>query len=79
MVGHGHNLIVAATIISMIIGVWSVRSSRYVLNTGLGLVAAILVITLLVGLLDLSHLNFIPVLFMLAFFLITLKLASEQV
>ncbi|MDX2505395.1 MAG: ion channel [Gammaproteobacteria bacterium] len=76
--GLGQYFVVALTIISMSIGVWSIRSSRYAFNTSLGLVLGILVITLIVGVLDMAQLEFIHILLMLFFFLITLKLASEQ-
>jgi hypothetical protein len=77
--GLGQYLVVALTIISMSIGVWSIRSNRYAFNTGLGLVGGILTITIIVGVLDMVQLESIHILLMLFFFLLTLKLASEQV
>ncbi|RKZ98308.1 MAG: two pore domain potassium channel family protein [Gammaproteobacteria bacterium] len=76
--GLGQYFVIALTLISMSIAVWSIRSSRYAFNTGLGLVVGIIVITLIVGVLDMAQLEFIHLLLMLVFFLITLKLASEQ-
>jgi len=74
----GQYFVIALTLISMSIAVWSIRSSRYAFNTGLGLVVGVIVITLIVGVLDMAQLEFIHILLMLGFFLITLKMASEQ-
>ena len=76
--GLGQYVVVALTVISMSIGVWSIRSSRFAFHTGWGLVVGILAITILVWVLDMVHLEFIHIFLMLFFFMITLKLASEQ-
>ncbi len=76
--GLGQYFVVALTIISMSIGVWSIRSSRFAFNTGLGLVVGVIVIALIVSILDLAQLEFVHILFMLVFFIITVKMASEQ-
>ncbi|MEH6577766.1 MAG: ion channel [Amphritea sp.] len=76
--GLGQYFVVALTIISMSIGVWSIRSSRYAFHTGFGLVIGIIVITIIVRVLDMVHLEFIHILLMFFFFLVTLKMASEQ-
>ena len=73
-----HSLVTALTVISMSIAVWSLRSSRFIFNTALGLVLATLLITLLVAILDKAELDFIRLLLMLCFFLLTLKLAAQQ-
>ncbi len=78
MSGYGQNLVVAATIITMIIGIWSVRSINYLFNTGLGLVIAAAAIALITALLDRAELDFIHIILMLFFFLLTLKPATEQ-
>lgn len=77
--GQGTEFILIATIISMMVGVWSVRSTRYAFNTGLGLIATAILIILLVELLELAQIDFILPLVMLGFFSITLKMAAEQV
>lgn len=74
----GQSLVIAFTVISMSIGVWSLRSSKYVFNTALGLVVAAIVISAIVILLDKVELEFIHLLLMLYFFLITLRLAAKQ-
>lgn len=76
--GLGQYFVVALTIISMSIGVWSIRSSRFAFNTGLGLVVGVIVIALIVSILDLAQLEFVHILFMLVFFIVTVKMASEQ-
>jgi voltage-gated potassium channel len=75
----GQSLVIALTVISMSIGVWSLRSSRYAFNTALGLVATTIIISAVVIILDKAELEFIHLLLMLYFFIITLRLASQQV
>ena len=78
MSGEGQGYVVAATIITMIIGIWSIRSTHYLFNTGLGLVIATIIISLIIGLLEMVELEFVHILLMLFFFLLTLKPAAEQ-
>lgn len=75
----GQSLVIAFTVISMSIGVWSLRSSRYAFNTALGLVVAAITISATVIVLDIAELEFIHLLLMLSFFILTLKLAAQQV
>lgn len=79
LAGKGQYLVVASTIISMFIGVWSIRSTRFAFNTGIFLVFGVIFIALVVNLLDRAELDYIHLLLMLCFFLITLKLAARQV
>lgn len=74
----GQSLVLAFTVISMSIAVWSLRSSKYAFNTALGLVAATVVISAIVLLLDKAELEFIHLLLMLYFFVMTLRLAAQQ-
>lgn len=74
----GQSLVVAFTIISMSIAVWSLRSSRFIFNTALGLMGSTVVITAVMAILDKADLEFIHLLLMLVFFLFTLKLAAQQ-
>jgi voltage-gated potassium channel len=74
----GQSLVIAFTVISMTIAVWSLRSSKYVFNTALGLVFATIIISAVVIFLDQAELEFIHLLLMLYFFLMTLRLASQQ-
>ncbi|MCW8929849.1 MAG: ion channel [Gammaproteobacteria bacterium] len=76
--GHGQSFVVAATIITMVISVWSVRSTNYLFNTGIGLVIATVIISVIIALLDVAELEFIHIILMLFFFLMTLKPASKQ-
>ncbi|MCU7835762.1 MAG: potassium channel family protein [gamma proteobacterium symbiont of Taylorina sp.] len=75
---HGQNLVIAATIITMIIGIWSTRSTNYLFNTGWGLVIATIGISLVVAFLDKAEFEFIHITLLLLFFLLTLKPATEQ-
>lgn len=75
----GQSLVIAFTVISMSIGVWSLRSSRYAFNTALGLMFTAIVISATVIVLDFAELEFILLLLMLHFFILTLKLAAQQV
>lgn len=74
----GQSLVVALTVISMSIGVWSLRSSKFAFNTALGLVLFTALISTAIIFLDKAELEFIHLLLMLFFFIITLKLASQQ-
>jgi len=74
----GQSFVIAFTVISMSIGVWSLRSSRYAFNTAIGLVVASIIISAVIIVLDKAELEFIHLLLMLYFFLITLRLAAQQ-
>jgi hypothetical protein len=62
----------------MSIAVWSLRSSRFIFNTALSLILFTLLITAAVIILDRVELEFVHLLLMLGFFLLTLKLAAQQ-
>ncbi|MEI6896426.1 MAG: ion channel [Psychromonas sp.] len=74
----GQSLVIALTVISMSIAVWSLRSSRYAFNTALGLVLSTIIISIIVIALDKAELAFIHLLLMLTFFSMTLRLATQQ-
>jgi hypothetical protein len=78
MGGQGQSFVVAATMITMITGIWSVRSTNYLFNTGIGLVIATGIISLVVFFLDQAELEFVHILLLLLFFLLTLKPALKQ-
>ena len=78
MSGEGQDFVLLATIITMLISIWSVRSEHYLFNTGLGLLIATAVIGGLLALIDNADLEFVHIIFMLLFFLLTLKPAVEQ-
>jgi len=75
----GQSLVLAFTVITMLIGVWSVRSNAFAFKSSIGLVLSTIVISSLVTFLGISGLKYFHLLFMLIFFSITLKIASEQV
>lgn len=71
-------LLMGLTAISMSISMWSLRSSYYVFNTALGLLLASVIFSLIIIELDNMQLDFIHLLFMLYFFIMTLRLAARQ-
>jgi len=74
----GQSLVIALTVISMLIGVWSLRSSKLAFNTALGLVICTVLLSVTVAILDQAEMGFIHLLLMLYFFILTLKLATQQ-
>lgn len=74
----GQALVLALTVVTMSIGVWSVQSSRFAFKSGLGLVFATLLISTGVTFLDIVELEFLHLILMLLFFITTLKIAAEQ-
>lgn len=74
----GQSLVLALTVISMSIGVWSVRSSRFAFKSTIALVFTTLIISMIVTFLDVIELEYLHLFLMLIFFLITLKIASKQ-
>lgn len=78
MSGYGQSIILLATIITMVIGVWSIRSSRYIFNMGLALLTLAVLTSLLINFLNVRELEFIYISLLLLFFLLTLKPALEQ-
>ena len=76
--GEGQSLIIAAIVITMITGIWSIRSTNHMFNTGLGLTVGVIVIAFLSALFDLAELDKLQILFLLIFFVMTLKVAARQ-
>lgn len=74
----GQSLVFTLAVISMSIGVWSFRSSKFAFNTVLGLVIATVFVAAIIISLDKAELDFILLLLMLFFFLFTLRLAAQQ-
>ncbi|TEW56839.1 potassium channel protein [Psychromonas sp. RZ22] len=74
----GQTLVLILTIISMSIGVWSIQSSKLAFKGSLGLVLATMIISGLVNFFNFAQLEFFHLLFMLVFFVTTLKIAAEQ-
>jgi voltage-gated potassium channel len=74
----GQSLVIAFTVISMSIALWTLYSSKYAFNTALGLVFATIIISAVVILLNQAELAFIHRLLVLYFFLMLLRIASQQ-
>ncbi|HEY5715755.1 MAG TPA: ion channel [Psychromonas sp.] len=74
----GQYLIIALTIISMLIGLWSFRNRHFAFKTSIGIVLATLLITTVIAILDKVELEFIHLLLMLVFFTLSVKLAFQQ-
>lgn len=75
----GQSLVLGLTVISMSIGVWSIKSNKFAFKSGLGLLLGTIIISTLVAILDKIELEYLHLLFMLIFFVTTLKIASQQV
>lgn len=76
--GMGQKVLIAAMIITMIIGIWSIRSSRYLFAIGMTLLLLDIASGIFIILFDRSDLNFIHIIFLLIFFILTLQPAIEQ-
>jgi voltage-gated potassium channel len=72
-------LTVVVSVISMSIGVWSIQTNRFAFKTGLGLVISVIFVASMVYFLDQVDLDYIHLIFMLVFFILTLKLSAQQV
>ena len=77
--GYGQGLITAATVLMLIIGVFSIRSERHWFHTGLGFAATIVLIAIMESILEYAGLGYLHLLVMLGFFSLTAWLAIQQV
>lgn len=77
--GAGEGFLEAATVLSLAVGVWSIRSERLWFHTGIGLVAGLLSVAGAIMLLDIAGLQYIHLAIMLVFFIFTVWLAARQV
>ena len=77
--GYGQGLITAATVLMLIIGVFSIREERRWFHTGVGFTAAIVLVAIADNVLDFIGLGYIHLLVMLGFFSLTAWLAIQQV
>ena len=77
--GYGQGLITAATVLMLIIGVFSIRSERRWFRTGVGFAATIVLIAIVENILEYVGLGYIHLLVMLGFFSLTAWLAIQQV
>jgi len=76
--GRGQGFVITATILTMVLAIWSVRSTNYLFNTGLALLIAYVGISITIIFLGKNELGFINITLLLLFFLLTLKPAMEQ-
>ena len=76
--GYGQGIILLATIITMVIAIWSIRSTRYIFNTGIVLLSLAILTSLLIKFLNIKEFELIYISLLLLFFLLTLKPALEQ-
>lgn len=77
--GATERLIDAAAIATLVVGVWGFRATRRWRRTGLGFIAAILVVVMLDLILDATDLHYLQLCIMLCFFVLTAWLAARQV
>ncbi len=77
--GQGLRLIEAATVLTLAVGVWSIRGNRTWFRTGIGFGIGVFAITLLSTFMDLAGLGLLHLGLMLGFFSLTTWLAARQV
>ena len=77
--GYGQSLITASTVLMLVIGIFSIREERRWLHTGIGFIAAIVVIAIADNFMDYAGLGYIHLLILLGFFSLTAWLAIQQV
>jgi len=75
----GDRLLEAATVLTLAIGVWSIRSERRLFYSGMGLAGAVALIVLTSLLLEAARLHLVHLLVMLAYFVLTAWVAARQV
>ena len=72
-------LIGVVVIATLVVGVWGFRTQRRWRRTGLGFIAAILVVAVVNLMLDVTGLHYLQLCIMLGFFVLTAWLAARQV
>lgn len=77
--GIAQRLVVAATVVTLGVSVFSIKSKRFWFNTGLGFTFAILVVALLGIFAELAGLQYFHLLIMLVFFVLSAWQAAKQV
>lgn len=78
-VGEGQHFMMAITVVTLMLGVWSIRYEKHWFRSGLGLTAAVAIVTALSWGLDFADLDLIHRFLILAFFILTALQASKQV
>lgn len=75
----GQRLVQATTVLTLLIGIWSLKSKRTWFRTGIGFVVALILILITSYILDFAELDIIQLLILLGFFIWTNYLAARQV
>jgi len=77
--GVGQRFIVAATVITLLISVWSIRQQKVWFRTGLGITFLLFVVVLVGIFFDIAELNILHLMLMLGFYVFTTIIAAKQV
>lgn len=77
--GTGQRFTVAATVVTLVLAIWSIRKKKAWFHTGLGFVAMLLVVVIVGLVFDQVGLDYVHLLLMLAFFIMTVIIAGRQV
>jgi len=77
--GAGQRLVIAATVVTLIIAVWSIRAQKALFRTGLGFAGALLIVMVVGLVFDRVGLDTLHLLLMLGFFVMTTVIAARQV
>jgi len=77
--GAGQQLVLAATVVTLFISVWSIRQQKAWFRTGVGIIALFLIITAVGALFNQSGLDVVYLLVILIFFVLTAHTAAKQV
>ena len=75
----GQRLVQAATVLTLAIGVFSLKTTKFWYRTGIGMVVAIILVVLAGVMLDLAGLDYLHLLILLCFFIWATWLAARQV
>ncbi len=76
---QGQRLVQASIVLTLIIGIWSLKSNKKWYRSGIGFIAALLIIIVANYLFDIAELEFIQLIIILVFFIWSTYLASRQV
>jgi len=77
--GVGHRFIVAATVITLVISVWSIRQQKIWFRTGIGITLLLFIVVGLGVIFEAAKLDIVHLLVMLGFFILTTIIAGKQV
>lgn len=76
---HGQRLVPATIILTLIIGIWSLKSNKTWFRSGIGFIVALLIIVFINYLFDIAELEILQLIILLGFFIWTTYLAARQV